>query len=65
MPKESRQTRRAELWNRCRSSVDEKNLKRVTDSANRFTGLYQGMKRQDRRKLARAYFAGKWKNRPA
>ena len=61
--KETRQQKRTALWGYARPAVNDKNLAPELDQYGRFAGRYRGMIRRDRRKLARAYFAGSWKNR--
>lgn len=56
----SRQEKRRMLWRRVVEAVNSSNLHPVVDRFNRCTGQYRAMLRRERRRLAKAYFAGAW-----
>ncbi len=60
----SRQEKRRELWKFAVKQVNQNNLHPVVNNAQ-FTGLWRGMLRRERRKLAKAYFKAGWMKRNA
>ncbi len=57
----SRQVRRRALFQFEMENVNGDNLEKVTDKKGVFTGLYRGMVRRERRRLARAYAVRDWR----
>jgi len=59
----SRQQQRRELFERAMASVNDKNKRVEVDKWGKPTGRVFGLKRAERRNLARAYAYGVWKQR--
>lgn len=60
LSEDSRNTVRRLCFENALIDVNESNLQPIMNGYQ-FTGLYRGMKRKDRRNLARAYATRRWK----